>query len=117
MAATPEIPRGEPQVTEIDNNAEFVVDETLKNTGVQVVQKNFTTQIKSSSGKPIIQTPPTQVITVQPPADPAALTVMAKGSVSSSSTWLAAFWLRIIKKAMHFGWRIMGANNDKPTSN
>jgi len=23
-------------------------------------------------------------------------------------TWLAAFWIRVIKKATHFGWQIVG---------
>ncbi len=78
-------------------------------TGVQVVQKNFTAQVNDNQGKPIIQTPPTQVITsVQPPANTQTLLKQSKGSVASSSTWRAAFWLRIIKKAMHFGWQIVG---------
>ena len=59
-------------------------------------------------GKPIIQTPPTQVITVTPPSDTTTLSKQAKGDTTSSLTWLAAFWLRIIKKAIHFGWKIIG---------
>ena len=108
MAASPEISRPEaPQVTE--RPEEFIVPETLQSSGVKVVQKNFKSQVKSDDGKPVIQTPPTQVITtVQPPADTTTLTQQAKGDTSSSATWLAAFWLRIIKKALHFGWKIIG---------
>ncbi len=111
MAATPELERGEiPPVQE--RAEEFIVDETLKNAGGQVVQKTFKAQVKDDKGTPIIQTPPAQVITITPPASQAVLTKQSKGSITSSLTWLGAFWLRIIKKALHFGWRIVGKQND-----
>lgn len=105
MAATPEIPRPEvPQVQE--RQEEFIVPETLQGSGIKVVQKNFKAQVKDDKGQAVVQTPPTQVISVTPPADDATLASQAKGSVSSSLTWLATFWIRVIKKAMHFGWQI-----------
>lgn len=107
MPATPEVIR--PEIQEINKEAEFVVPETLQqNTGLQVVQKNFKAQIKDDHGQPLIQTPPTQVITIQPPANGVALADWSKGSTNSSLTWLGAFWLRIIKKALFFGWRVLG---------
>ncbi len=75
--------------------------------GITTVKKNFTGQVKSG-GKPLIQTPPAQVFTIQPPADSVTLTSQSKGSTTSSLTWFAAFWLRMIKKALHFGWKILG---------
>jgi hypothetical protein len=110
MAATPEIPRGEPQIQE--RPEEFIVPETLQQSGVKVVQKNFKAQFSDDKGQPVIQTPPTQVVTIQPPGDDAALTTWSKGAVSSSLTWLGAFWMRIIKKAIHFGWRVIGGKNN-----
>lgn len=110
MAAAPEMERGEfPQIQE--RQEEFIVDEALKNAGAQVVQKTFKAQVRDDKGIPLIQTPPAQVITVSPPTDSATLAKQAKGSVSSSLTWLAAFWLRVIKKALHFGWRVVGGQN------
>ncbi|QQG41782.1 MAG: hypothetical protein HYV90_00510 [Candidatus Woesebacteria bacterium] len=107
MAATPEILRPDvPQV--VERQEEFVVPETLSGSGVKVVQKNFKAQVNDDKGSPVIQTPPTQVITVQPPADPATLTTWSKGDTTSGATWLGAFWLRVIKKALHFGWKILG---------
>jgi len=106
MAANVETERGEaPRIQE--RPEEFIINETLKNTGVQVVQKTFKAQVHNDKGTPLIQTPPAQVITVSPPAGTATLTQQAKGPISLSLTWLAAFWLRIIKKAMHFGWQIV----------
>lgn len=107
MAATPEILRPEaPQMSE--RQEEFIVPETLQSSGVKVVQKTFKAQVTDDKGSPVIQTPPTQVITITPPSDTTTLTQQANGSVGASLTWLAAFWLRIIKKAMHFGWQITG---------
>lgn len=112
MPATPEILKTEPQITE--RKEEFVIPETLqKKTGVQVVQKNFKTQIKNDNGQPLIQTPMTQVITIAPPADSATLAGWAKGSTFSSLSWLATFWIRIIKKAMLFGWKVIGGQEQK----
>lgn len=106
MAASPEVLKPESQIQE--RNEDFIVDETLSKAGVKSVQKNFSSQVKSDKGQPIIQTPPTQVVSVQPPYPQGVLTKQAKGPTSSSFTWLAAFWLRIIKKAIHFGWKVVG---------
>ena len=57
--------------------------------------------------KVLTQTPPTQTAMVTIPASPQQLTDWSKGSPTSALTWLAYFWLRIIKKALHFGWRIV----------
>lgn len=112
MAATPETLKPEvPQVQE--RQEEFIVPETLQSSGVQVVQKNFKAQVKDDKGVPVIQTPPTQVITtVQPPSDQVTLTQQSKGDTTSSATWLAAFWVRIIKKALHFGWQIVSGSQN-----
>ncbi|HKB88849.1 MAG TPA: hypothetical protein VKC53_04370 [Patescibacteria group bacterium] len=113
MAATPETLRPEvPQIqNEVREHAEEFPESIQQIQGAKVVVKNFKSQVKDDSGSPVIQTPPAQVITIQPPADTATLTQQAKGSKTSSVTWLAAFWLRIIKKAMHFGWQIVGGQN------
>jgi len=114
MTATPELLKPEqPQIQEVNKEAEFIVPETLQQSGVRVVQKNFTAQIRDNKGQPLIQTPPTQVITVQPPADDLTLITWSKGSITSSLTWLGAFWIRVIKKALYFGWQIVGGGSSK----
>jgi hypothetical protein len=113
MAATPETLR--PEATDVsqiqERQEEFIVPETLQASGVQVVQKNFKAQISDDKGNSVIQTPPTQVITVQTPSDVQSLTQQSKGDTTDAITWFAAFWLRIIKKAAYFGWQIVGRNN------
>jgi len=109
MAATPEIQR--PEVQTVREPAEEFPETIQQIQGAKVVQKTFKAQVKDDSGKPIIQTPPAQVITtVQPPADTQTLTRESKGDTTSSETWLATFWLRVIKKALHFGWQIISGN-------
>ena len=111
MAATPETLQVEtPQV--VEHPEEFPETIQQVTSGAQVVQKNFKSQISDDKGNPIIQTPPAQVVTVQPPSDQATLLQQSKGDTTNAVTWLAAFWIRIIKKAMFFGWKIItGSSN------
>ena len=67
----------------------------------------FTQVVKGNNGKPLIQTPKTADVTIEIPNDQETLTSLAKGKVSDSITWFAAFWLRVIKKALYFGWRLI----------
>lgn len=113
MAQSPEIEKAQPQIKE--RAEEFIVPETLQQaTGVKVVQKSFTAQVKGDKGQPLIQATPVQVISVAPPANDAALTSWSKGPITSSISWLGMFWLRIIKKAIYFGWKIVSGS---PTQN
>jgi hypothetical protein len=116
MAGSPETLRPEvPVVTE--HAEEFVVPETLQNSGIKYVPKTFKAQTKDDKGQPVIQTPPAQVITtVQPPSDTQTLTKESKGNITSSATWLAAFWLRVVKKALHFGWKVVGGTPPEASS-
>lgn len=77
---------------------------------VSPVPSQFTKQVKSDNGQVLTQSPQTAAVTITLPSDKAQLTTLAKGSVSDSATWWASFWLRIIKKALHFGWKILGKN-------
>ena len=81
--------------------------EVEKKEGVVPRPSQFTGQVYDDSGKPLIQTPQTKTVTVSLPMDDKALTSASKGSITDSITWLAAFWLRIIKKALHFGWGVV----------
>ena len=93
---------------DIETRAEELPEE------VEAIERVSRTQVQASAkmptddiGKVLTQTPPTQTATVTIPASPQQLTDWSKGSPTSALTWLAYFWLRIIKKALHFGWRIV----------
>lgn len=81
--------------------------EVERATGVQSVQTQITAKVTDDTGKPMMQSPATQTITVTLPASTEQLGVWAKGSPNEALTWLAGFWLRLVKKAIHFGWNIV----------
>lgn len=73
----------------------------------QQVPTQVTAQVTDDQGQPLIQTPQTQQVTVTIPAEEKRLEELSKGSPDESLTWWARFWVRYIKKALHFGWRII----------
>ena len=75
--------------------------------GVKSVPSQVTAQVVDDTGKQLIQAPATQVVTITIPASAQQLDDWSKGSPSESLTWFAFFWLRLIKKALHFGWRVV----------
>ncbi len=81
------------------------IPEDIERKGVRPTKSQFTAQVKHK-GKHLIQTPATKV-TIKLPADQGSLSSWSKGPITSSLTWLATFWLRMIKKAKHFGWKII----------
>jgi hypothetical protein len=48
----------------------------------------------------------TNTISITIPATPEQLEDWAKGPTESALTWLAFYWIRMIKKAIMHGWRI-----------
>ncbi len=74
---------------------------------VQRVQSQFKSQVTDDKGNPLIQTPQTQTVTIQIPASQQQLEDWAKGNPDNALTWFAVFWIRLIKKALHFGWRMI----------
>jgi len=106
MAVSPE--REKPPVPEeVEKRPEAPeISEDLEKAGVgtRPVQP---AQVVSDTGQPLLQPTPTQVKTIQPPATQSQLASWAKGPPAAALTWFANFWTRTIKKALHFGWRIV----------
>lgn len=82
---------------------------------IQPIPTQFKGQVFDDQGMSVIQTPQSQTITITLPKAPEVLEVEAKGSIDDSSTWNATWWLRIVKKAYLFGWKVLsgvfGKNN------
>jgi len=100
-------PRSSPEGI-VERSEEFEVSKEEKETGVEPRVERFTAQVERGRKK-FIQTPKTQKVAIQLPTDRGTLVSWAKGPVVSSLTWFAAFWLRMIKKAAHFGWKTVGS--------
>ncbi len=95
------------QVVESRPEDVSIPPEIEKKEGLTPRQSQFKAQVYDDSGKPLIQTPQSKVVTIQIPSDQVTLKTLSKGSILDSITWLAMYWLRMIKKAAHFGWRII----------
>ncbi len=81
---------------------------TVENKGVVVpVPSQFTAQVTDEKGKPLISPTDGQSATITLPADAKTLSATSKGTPSEAITWFAAFWLRMFKKAVFFGWKVI----------
>lgn len=95
----------------IIRSEEVEVPPQLVQEGIRAVEREFKTPVMGDHGQPLVVSPATQKISIQLPATQGQLIAWAKGPVSDSLTWFAAFWLRMIKKAVYFGWRLIGGEN------
>lgn len=118
MAISPEVKNGSgvvehqvefPEVPEDVEKKDSINQDQIKSTPNQ-----FQPQVTDDAGNPLTQTPQSQNITITIPKPQDSLEKEAKGSQDDSGTWWAASFLRAIKKAVHFGWRVVtgkgGAN-------
>jgi hypothetical protein len=75
---------------------EFIIPESLQQSGLKTAPANIT-PVNDNKGNPITQTP-AQSAKIQIPGDRSTLLKKAKGSITDAATWLARFFLRLIKK-------------------
>ena len=84
------------------------VPEHIQKVGVSPHQSQFSAQVTDDNGQQLIssvQTDPENDVIV--PMDQGKLEGFAAGSVKESVTWFAVFWLRVIKRALHLGRRVV----------
>ena len=86
---------------------EFELPSHLEDTGIKSVETAVKARVKDK-GRHLIQTPATQKVNIKLPAGQTTVATWSKGKPGNSLTWLGIFWLRMIKKAIHFGWGIIG---------
>ncbi len=106
MAVSPEreLPQPPEGVKEIP---ETLPQRLEKGGGVRVRPSQITAQVHDKRGQPLTQSQATRIISIQLPSDKTSLISWAKGPVTESLTWFANFWLRILKKAVHFKWKVV----------
>ena len=110
---TVEIPKTPEGVKE--RKEEFVVPEKIQDVGVKTTRTQVSAQVSDDDDDNLIKTP-TRKITVTLPAHQETIESWTRGDTRDSSTWLGYFWVRIIKKALHFGWNVVvgdGGGRDK----
>ena len=103
MARSPE--RG-PRQPVVERAEEFELPSHLEDTGIKSVETAVKARVKDK-GQNLIQTSATKKINITLPAGQATMATWAKGNPEDSLTGFGIYWLRRIKKAIHFGWKII----------
>lgn len=104
------IPEKEPKLEIPEVRERPVVPEIppeVERVGVKPRITQFTSQITNDTKKRLMNSSNTQAQTISIPADPEKLSQWSAGSPNASLTWFASFWIRMIKKALHFGWKVV----------
>ena len=102
----PRSPEKEPHAPVVERAEEFELPPHLEDTGIKAVETAVKARVKDK-GKHLIQTPTTKKIKIKLPAGRTTVSTWSKGKPVNSLTWLGVYWLRMIKKAAHFGWQII----------
>jgi len=102
----PEMPSVKPEMGEKSQEAPAPLEQNIQPTpGPFQVQPPTAPQAQPS------QQDDTNVVTITVPATPQQLEDWAKGPTENALTWLSFYWIRMIKKALFHGWRVMTAQS------
>ena len=82
------------------------IPEHIEKGGVAATPSQFTAQVADDNGNPLVQATP-DTVTIELPESQEKLEEMGRGNITSAFTWFARFWLRMLKKAAHFGWHVI----------
>lgn len=85
-------------------------------TGIRPIPTKPPKPPADDQGQPLVQPTDDKQVKIVIPADQNQLATWSKGDPNDSLTWLGAFWERIIRKAMHFGWKVF-MRKEKPDAN
>lgn len=113
MTSTPERIESQPQASEQIKPPEPEVPVEVERvpgiTPPPTQQVVTTTQTQPLQAQPQDQTQSQVVVQVSKTDE--ELEKMSKGNSEESSTWLGVFLMRMVKKAIHFGWQIIRGGN------
>lgn len=109
------LPEREPRKNQYENPEEASPLTIERKEVVTPIPSQFKAQVTDDNGNPIISTPQTQKADIViPEVSKEVLEVMAKGNTEEASVWSATYWIRIFKKAIYFGWKVLFDANYKP---
>lgn len=111
------LPEREPIKNKYENPEEASPLNIERKEVVTPVPTQFKAQVADDQGNPIISTPQTTKIDIIiPEVNKETLEVRIKGNIEESSVWSAGYWLRIFKKAIYFGWKVLFDKQSLPLS-
>lgn len=76
---------------------------------VTPVASQFKAQVTDNQGNPLISTPQSKKADIViPDVNKESLEAKIKnGDIEDASVWSAGYWLRLFKKAIYFGWKVL----------
>lgn len=103
------LPEREPRKNPYENPSEASPLTIERKEVVTPVPTQFKAQVTDDQGNPIISTPETSKADITIP-EVSKETLEGKikgGNIEDSSVWSAGYWLRLFKKAIYFGWKVV----------
>lgn len=102
------LPEREPVNNKYENPEEASALNIERKEVVTPVATHFKAQVTDDNGNNLIKTPEDdRVDIVIPEVSKESLENKTKGDKSDSSVWSAGYWLRIFKKALYYGWKVV----------
>lgn len=102
------LPEREPRKNQYENIDEASPLNIERKEVVSPVPTRFKAQVTDDKGQKLIETPESKKIEIKiPDGSRESLEEKIKGSKDESFAWSAGFWLRILKKAIYFGWKVV----------
>lgn len=103
------LPEREPNKNQYENPDEASALNIERKEVVTPVPTQFKAQVTDDKGNNIISTPETiKADIIIPEINRETLELKVKnGNIEESSIWSAAYWLRLFKKSIYFGWKVL----------
>lgn len=102
------LPEREPVNNKYENPEEASALNIERKEVVAPVATRFKAQVTDDQGNNLIKTPEDEKIDIViPDISKESLEAKIKGDKSDSSVWSAGYWLRIFKKALYYGWKVV----------
>lgn len=109
------LPEREPRKNQYENPEEASPLTIERKEVVTPVPTQFKAQVTDDNGSPIISTPQTEKADIVIPAvSKEVLEEKEKGNTEEGSVWSAAYWIRIFKKTVYFGWKVLFDKDYQP---
>lgn len=102
------LPEREPRKNQYENSEEASPLNIERKEVATPIPVQFKAQVTDDNGNPIISTPQTsKPDIIIPEINKETLEVRIKGDTEEPSVWSASYWLRIFKKAVYYGWKVL----------
>lgn len=102
------LPEKEPRKNQYENPDEATPLNIERKEVVTPIPTQFKAQVTDDKGNNVISTPQSKKADIViPEINKETLEIKSKGDTEESTVWSASYWLRILKKSIFFGWKVL----------